>query len=152
MNLKHGIIDWDNRLKLGIQVIDNQHEKLIELTNYLHYACLAGTKTANNIFIEAAHQAVKYVRYHFTTEEKLMILTGYPKYAFHKKEHDNFTKEVLTLAQKFNTNSHLIPNRFVHFLKDWVLSHIALCDKETVEYILTTNYQEKLDQLFSRAK
>ena len=148
MKVKHAFIEWEDRFKLGINLIDRQHEKLVELTNNLHMACLQGTKSANNNFIETVHEVVNYVRYHFSTEEKLMLIVNYPKYPFHKKEHEAFIREILVQTQLFTNNSHLVPNRFVYFLKEWILSHIAVCDKVTVDYIISTKLHEKLEQLF----
>ena len=148
MKVRDVFIEWDDRFRLGIPLIDKQHEKLIQLTNDLHVACLGSTETANGHFIDTIHEMVNYVHYHFSTEEKLMLLAGFPKYSTHKKEHTDFIKEVLIQAQTFTNNSHLVPNRFVHFLKEWILSHIAVCDKATVEFIHNTKCHEKLEQLY----
>jgi len=148
---KRNIIDWDTRFKLNISLIDRQHHKLVQLTNSLHNACLESPETANRSFIETVREAVNYVRFHFSTEEKLMRLIDFPGYTAHKKEHENFIKEVLTHTEKFNQTKFLVPNRFVLFLKEWILSHIAVCDKEMADSIIKTKYHEKLEQLFSES-
>ena len=143
-------IEWDDRLKFGILPVDKQHEQLVLLTNNLHLACLRGTETAYDNFITAIHKTVEYVRYHFTTEEKLMLLVEYPGYYDHKLEHESFIKEVLVQTRKFEINKHLVPNRFVYFLKEWILSHIAVSDKAMAEFIIQTKHYEKLLELFPR--
>ena len=146
---KQNIIDWDTRFKLSISVIDKQHHRLVQLTNRLHKACLESPETANQSFIETVREAAKYVRFHFSTEENLMLLVDFPGYAAHKKEHENFIREVITHHDKFNQAKYLVPNRFVLFLKEWILSHIAVCDKEMADFIIKTKYHKKLEQLFS---
>jgi hemerythrin len=88
------------------------------------------------------------VRFHFASEEKLMILVEFPGYPEHKKEHTEFIKEVLSQTEKFNQSKHLVPNRFVYFLKEWILSHVAVCDKVMAEFFLKTKYYKKLELLF----
>ena len=135
MIAKQVVIEWNDRLKLGIPLVDRQHERLVDLTNILHIACLRSAETANHFFIKAAHDAVDYANYHFTTEEKMMIFLEYPGFQNHKKEHENFVKEVLNQEKKF-TSDRFVPNRFVYFLKEWILSHIAVSDKALAVYIL----------------
>ena len=148
MNENQACVEWDTRFMLGIPLIDRQHEKLVQLTNSLYMACLHSKEKANRGFIAAVHEAVDYVCYHFTTEEKIMLLTEFPEYLNHKKEHESFVREILNRTQKFTDKNHLIPNRFVYFLKDWILSHIAVCDKVLAEHILGLKHHEKLMQLF----
>ena len=144
----HDFIVWEDRLKLGIPLIDRQHEKLVKLTNNLYLACLQDTKTANSNFIKTVHEVVGYVRYHFSTEEKLMLLVDFPDFSFHKNEHTDFIKQVLVQTKLFTNNSHLVPNHYVHFLKEWILSHIAVHDKAAADFILNTENHEKLELLF----
>ena len=152
MKNKDALIQWSDRLILGIPLVDKQHERLVQLANDLHAACLEGRESANSYFIEAAREAVKYVGYHFTTEEKMMLLLEYPDYASHKKEHEQFTKEVLIQTQKFDEQKSLAANRFVHFLKDWILSHVSICDRTMAEYILNLRDTNKLQELFPAFK
>ena len=145
--IKHPFIEWNSRLMLGIPLIDSQHQKLIQLTKNLHIACLQNPEIANSYFIEVAHQAIDYVYHHFSTEEKIMLLLKYPEYSEHKKEHQNFVREILIENQKFSVQKHLVPNRYVQYLKNWILSHIAVSDKTLAEYIQCLKYQKKLQRL-----
>ena len=146
----HDFVEWNTRLTFGIRLIDDQHEKLVNLTNNLHLACLESQETANRYFIEVAREAVKYVHYHFSTEEQVMLFLRYPHYLTHKKEHEIFVKEILRQTQMFSDQKNLVPNRYVQFLKDWVLSHIAVCDKSLAEYILNEQNNDKLELLLCK--
>ena len=151
MKVKHTLVEWEDRFVIGIPIVDKQHQRLVELTNDLYLACLQNTETANRRFMEALHEAVEYVRYHFSTEEKMMLLLEFPDYVTHKKEHESFILEILAQTKKFTIKNHLVPNRFVHYLKEWILSHIALCDKAMADFFLHTKYHEKLVHLFPRS-
>ncbi|MCL2007062.1 MAG: bacteriohemerythrin [Treponema sp.] len=150
MTRTHVFIEWNARLTHGVQLIDDQHEKLVHLTNTLHLACLQDKETAMRCFVEVAREAVNYVHYHFTTEEHMMRFLMYPNYYAHRKEHELFIKEILRQTQRFAEHKSLVPNRFVQFLKDWILSHIAVCDKSLAEHILHLEDTERLQLLFTR--
>ena len=136
---------------LNVPIIDAQHEKLVQLTNDLYLACLQNSETASIYFIEVVHKVVDYVRYHFTVEEKMMLLFEYPDYSSHKKEHENFVREILIETQKFSSKKHLVPNRYVQYLRDWILSHIAVCDKALADYILSVKDNHKIQRLFPKS-
>ena len=148
MSIKHSFVEWNARFKIGIPLIDDQHKKLIDLTKDLYSACLLDTETANKQFIQAARETVDYVRFHLTIEEKMMLLLEYEGYPAHREEHRKFIKEVLDQSQKFNTKSRNIPHKFVYFLRDWILSHIAVCDKEMAAFFLQSDHYKKLEVMF----
>jgi hemerythrin len=140
MNEKQ-IVEWDESYSLGIPIIDQQHKKLIAMTNTLYRGCLSGDDTARAYFMRTIHDAVDYVQYHFTTEEKLLRRIGYPEFAAHKKEHEDFVRKIIEDVQAFSSGKRFVPNNFVRFLRDWVLTHIALSDKLYARYLLSLKKQ-----------
>jgi hemerythrin len=130
-------IEWEERYSTGIPVIDDQHKELIALTNDLYESCLGGEQAAGVEFKKALHAAVDYVRTHFTFEERLLEQKHYPYLDWHKAQHANFIKQILEDAKRFDRGEAFVPNNFVRFLRDWILSHIALADKSYANYILT---------------
>ena len=129
-------IPWEDRFAVGIPLIDEQHKKLLSLANKLHDNCRQGKEFVPEGFRAAAAAAVAYVSEHFSTEEKIMERVNYPGMAEHKREHQEFVKKVLTEVKNFEDGKAFVPNRFVMFLKDWTLSHIALMDKKLAIYVL----------------
>ena len=129
------IVLWQSSYSVGIKVIDEQHMELIRLTNKLFASCMAGNEQSRSSFLSVIHEVVDYVGYHFGSEEKMMERVNYPDYANHKLEHTNFVREVLVKVEEFNTGKMLAPLSFVYYLKDWVLHHVAVCDKKLGEYL-----------------
>jgi hemerythrin len=137
-------VEWDDRYSVGIQLIDDQHKELIRLTNELYKGCLAGDAAARSYFMTAVKGTVDYVKYHFAAEEKLLENAKYPDIAEHKKQHELFVKQILDDVQSFQGGKKFVPNVFVRFLRDWILSHIAVMDKCYSVYILNLKKQGAL--------
>ncbi|MDR2743534.1 MAG: bacteriohemerythrin [Treponema sp.] len=129
------LIEWDARYSMNIQFIDDQHKELINLTNALYKGCLVGDETARTYFMETIRGTVDYVKYHFSAEEKMLENVKYPDFANHKKEHESFVKKILEDVEKFQEGKKFVPNQFVRYLKDWILTHIAIQDKKYSDFI-----------------
>jgi len=126
---KSEIVVWDEKYATGIELIDGQHHQLVELTNQLYIACLAKEEVLQVVFRDAMSRLVKYVRFHFDAESKLLHAINYPDYRNHKKMHDDLVKNILDTAQEYNEGKKFVPNNLVRTLKDWIFGHIAVYDK-----------------------
>jgi len=129
------IVIWEDKYATGIELIDNQHRRLVELTNQLYLACLAGDEALSTVFKDAMSRMVEYVRFHFSAELKLLNAIDYPDYHNHKKMHDNLVQDILDAAKDYSEGKRFVPNNFVHTLKDWVFGHIAVYDKIYAAYV-----------------
>jgi len=129
------IVVWEDKYATGIELIDNQHRRLVELTNQLYLACLAGEEALQTVFKDAMHRMVEYVRFHFSAELKLLQAIDYPDYHNHKNMHDNLIEDILDAAKDYEVGRKFVPNNFVRTLKDWVFGHIAVYDKIYAAYV-----------------
>ncbi|MDR0388580.1 MAG: bacteriohemerythrin [Spirochaetaceae bacterium] len=132
----NGIIRWDKRFSVGIPVIDEQHKNLVNLTNELFLSCIKDTDSANDNFKKIVHKLVLYTKNHFSIEERIMETLNFPDIATHKKEHEAFIKQILQGVEDFSRSSRFVPNKFVRYLRDWILAHIAMTDKRYADYIV----------------
>ena len=130
------IIAWTEALAIVIELIDNQHKQLVSLTNELFRACLRGGDTLDNVFKETMSRMVEYVRFHFSAEQAMLQRVHYPKFTEHKAEHDNLVKTVLEATKNYGDGKKFVPNNFVRFLKDWIVSHIGYNDRMYAAYIM----------------
>jgi hemerythrin len=129
------IVYWENKFATGIELIDAQHKKLVDLTNGLYQACHAGSKSVDAVFKEDMSRMVEYVRYHFTAEQELLKRINYPGYLDHKRQHDTLVKQILEAAKEYNEGKKFVPQNFVKTLKDWIFSHIAISDQVYAVYV-----------------
>jgi hemerythrin len=139
------LVEWDNRYSIGIPFIDDQHKELVRLTNELYQGCLKGDEAAKAFFAKTVKGTVDYVKYHFSAEEKLLENVKYPELPNHKKFHEAFVKQLLDNVRSFQEGKKFVPNVFVRFLRDWILSHIAVEDKKYAAYIFNLKKQGALN-------
>ena len=140
-------MDLDKHVLLGIPLIDNQHANLIKIYHNLRYACLKGLKNTDQYFIDTTHAANDHLQCHFQTEERLMRLCNFPGLENHKKEHNDFIWEILSRSKQLQDEQHLVPEKFVHFLNEWINNHIGISDKAFVDYFLTTKQYDSMKMI-----
>jgi len=128
------IVTWSDRLSCGIKLIDDQHKGLVDLVNDMFNHATGNSIKEHDYFNIVIQEVVKYVKVHFATEEKIMIATKFSGYAEHKKAHDSFVIAVVENINDYKAGKRLTLSAFTKFLKDWVLSHIAMMDKQYFEY------------------
>ena len=128
------MVTWNDFYLTGIEMIDDQHKHLVELTNQLFQACLLGGNTLDLVFRDTMSRLVEYVRMHFSTEVAMLQRINYPELAAHKFEHDSFIQRVLQATRNYR-DEKFVPNKFVRFLRDWVHSHIAHSDRLYASFI-----------------
>jgi hemerythrin len=129
------MVVWDEKYATGIELIDSQHKELFSLTNELFRACMSDNETLKGVFTETMGRMVDYVRFHFGAEQVLLQRLKYPDYDGHKKQHDNLIRDILDAVNAYNKGEKFVANQFVRTMRDWILSHIALTDKQYVAFI-----------------
>ena len=130
-------VAWSNSYSMGIKVIDDQHKGLLEFVNGLFNHPDENEEAERAYFKEVIHQAVQYIKTHFATEEKYMITTKFPGYSAHKKTHDEFVLKILQTVEDFESGKKLVLKKLAYFLKDWILSHVAIEDMQYAQYFKT---------------
>ena len=148
------IVSWHSSYSVGVKLIDEQHMKLIKLTNKLFNSCMAGQERTrvDSVFLGVIHEVVDYVDYHFNTEERVMERVNYPEYKMHKQEHMTFVRNVLAKVEEFNLGKTNTSLSFVYYLRDWVLHHIAVNDKKLGTYLVEMKRKGDLQQIILKTK
>ena len=127
MDSKFEVFPWNYNFECGIEEIDEQHKKLVELLNNL-----ANTLTQEeDIEIEEAfNQLAKYAQYHFKSEEAIWekYFINSDLFISHKKSHSSFLPKVIEIREKNNNFQDTI-EEIVIFLIRWLAFHIIDEDK-----------------------
>lgn len=122
------IMEWNDKLSVGVTQFDNEHKQLVSMVNELYDAMQAGRgkETLGKILTGLIH----YTKTHFANEERLLKQHSFAEFTAHKAEHDALAKQVLEVEQKFKTGgSAALSMEVLNFLKNWLLKHIMGTDK-----------------------
>lgn len=130
------LIEWTAQLSVGIDSIDEQHKKLINMINALNDAML--TNSSNELLGKIFTGLAAYTQKHFTYEEDMFAEYGYSNSKEHKRQHDELITQVLELKERFIENPQgTISADLMLFLKRWLTNHIMRTDKEYTEFLLS---------------
>ena len=132
------LFDFNAEFKLGIDGMDNQHIKLIDMLNEVHE--LLADRRENEARVYFADSLSAYVNEHFSSEEKFLQSMGYTDFEQHKKIHDSFKRSFQELAPSIRTGSD--DESFRKALSDtyhWIINHIGKVDRKYASFYLSKN-------------
>jgi len=129
------LVVWEDRYATGVQQVDEQHQRLVILTNELYEACLTGNEEKEAVFKTAMSRMVDYVREHFAAELVILERIKYPRFHEHKQQHATLVQDILEAVKEHDEGKPFVPNNFVRTLKDWVFGHIAIYDRLYADYV-----------------
>ena len=135
MKDNNDLVKWTDKLSCGIKLIDEQHKSLVDLVNEMFNHVTGNYVQEKDYFNRVIQKVVRYIKTHFASEEQIMLAVKFSGYTEHKEEHDNFVLAVVENICDYNAGRRFTLSSFTRFLKDWILSHIALVDKQYVEYL-----------------
>ncbi len=121
-------IVWDEKYSVNIEVIDEQHKKIIEVLGNLFEEM--GKKKSREVLKAILDQMIWYAGEHFATEEIFMKQYGFPGYEEHKKEHEAFKGKVTIFQKDFAAGKESLSANMVRFLTEWLDHHIVEIDKQ----------------------
>lgn len=124
-------IMWNNRFNLGVDVIDQAHQRLFSIVSRLvdlnkdtekqQHACKEGIKYFKS-----------YTLKHFAEEERYMQSINYPGYEMHKKLHDNLKNNTLPALEdeleEFDYSVESVQH-FIGICVGWLNGHIMIEDR-----------------------
>lgn len=123
----------DQTLSIGIEEIDGDHSKLINLFNILKHSIAEG---ADTVYLEAVlEELINCTIWHFSHEERLMLKYGYREYEEHRAEHQDLIDSVKQLQRKYTQNGKLDEKEDLEFLKRWLTEHILVADNRLGAYL-----------------
>ena len=128
-------IVWSEKLSIGIQSIDVQHRKIVDMINDLQEAMTKGK--SKEVLGKIFDDLVSYTAVHFGYEEKLFLTHGYSDSAAHKKEHEDLVNKALDLQKKYKGGNLMISLETLDFLGDWLKKHIQGTDRKYSAYMIT---------------
>ncbi|MDC0336340.1 bacteriohemerythrin [Pseudodesulfovibrio sp.] len=128
------ILEWKDEYSVGVEKIDNEHKRLVEMINTAHQSVdtLADVKAVKALRAEMK----RYATTHFATEEMLMKEHDYPDADRHVAEHKRFLEQVKAADVNFAAD-RIVPGtiKILSFLADWLVKHILQTDMQLGTYL-----------------
>jgi hemerythrin-like metal-binding protein len=119
-------IFWTDKLSVGVAMLDEQHKRLIEMTNQLIEAPKITTKSET--ISKILGDMLNYAQVHFKSEENLFRRYGYPKLDQHITEHQAFKKQTMRFFQEITVDVSTVPDTMLKYLCEWIVEHILTSD------------------------
>jgi hemerythrin len=123
------LLAWTDKLSVGVNVLDEDHKRLVAMVNQLYDAMQAGHgKDSLSPILDGL---IQYTKMHFAREEKFFAQTSYPAAVAHKQEHDKLTHQVQDIQGKYASGATTaLSLEVMQFLKNWLVQHIQGSDQK----------------------
>jgi hemerythrin-like metal-binding protein len=128
------LINWNDLLSIGIEIIDQQHKRWVHLANQLYRNFKLGKE--ENDFIKALKEFIDYADYHFGFEEKYMIDFKYKKTESHKSIHKEFIDKLRKFYDTYEGSKPIEIYALLTYIKTWNKNHILFDDIDYVELFI----------------
>jgi hemerythrin len=130
---------WDDSVKTGHEMIDEQHKQLFAAVNGLLRACRENK--GNDELTRSLNFLSDYTIKHFFDEEQVQLKCKYPDYPAHKQLHENFKATVRDLKVQLIMKgpSEALINDVRAKIGDWLVTHIKGNDIKLGAYIQRQN-------------
>ncbi|GAB4132523.1 MAG: hypothetical protein Fur0015_06030 [Ignavibacteriales bacterium] len=138
-------IVWSDFFSTGVNYIDRQHKRLIDIANEFHSSVKNNANKSTMFSI--LNNLVSYAEEHFTDEEAVMQKAGVPEehFNYHKELHEKLTLSVFELNAELEKGETKTLNEIENFLNEWLIKHILEEDKKLVPYSAKIrNYNPKM--------
>ncbi len=131
---------WTEQLSIGIDVIDQQHRRIVEYINQLDDARNGGRRRDEIGWL--INDLVDYTVSHFGFEESLQEEAKYPFARSHKKVHELFAQRVSEYQARFERGED-VTRPLNSLLVTWLFNHIKRDDADYVESVKAYLQQRK---------
>lgn len=126
-------MEWQVEYSVGILEIDNQHKLLLGSFSVVEETIELDQDRSNTHL--AIVELIQLTRVHFSFEEALMRMFGYPESEAHKKDHQHFMVKLDSVERHaLNKSSE---DEIVQLLQDGLIAHMLGDDTGFAKYILS---------------
>ncbi len=124
---------WDAELSVGIDVIDEHHRYLFDLTNEL-FDVVSNKRGAREVarILKALEQ---YTQVHFRAEERMMEHHGYSALDRQLHQHHRFEARLKDFYAEMHDNPVTVQFDALLYLRDWLVQHIRHEDANLRELV-----------------
>lgn len=135
---------WNNKLILGVDIMDDEHKILVSKINKLVESLEEQYINKNKVeLLKYFKDLADYTKEHFDHEEKFMNAIGYAQYPSHKKIHEKLLEQVASYGKQIEKET-LDDQKLISFLRNWLISHIMGVDMQYADYYSHTAVSSRM--------
>lgn len=125
-------IEWDDRLTVGVEEVDNQHKEMIRIANVLFTSINNGED--KQYIRDIVDELRMYTEYHFESEQNHMRRSKYPRLDEHIELHDELVAKTKAIKLAIFRND-MDAASVKTYVKDWVMEHIIYHDLDFAKFL-----------------
>ena len=124
---------WDEILSVGVDEIDEDHRKLVNLFNILNHAVV--DEESPDYLAAILAELINCTARHFSHEERLMLKHRYQGFEEHRAEHEELIQSARALQQGILRANQPMVDEHIEFLERWLTEHILTADLRLGSYL-----------------
>jgi hemerythrin len=128
------LFNFEVEFKLGIETIDQEHLKLVNMLNAVNRLISEGKK--NEAIEYFSLTLAQYVTVHFANEEKFMASFHFPQLEDHAKIHKLFKKSFLESLPKLASYDEASFRAALTDAFTWIINHIGRTDRKYAQFYM----------------
>jgi hemerythrin-like metal-binding protein len=118
---------WNQTYSVGVNQLDEDHQKLLEMINRLHQAMSTGQ--SKSMIAPLITDLKSYTMTHFKNEEGYLEEIAHPTLLEQKKQHAVFISKIREFESDLENGQITLAMKIMPFLNEWLLKHIMDKDK-----------------------
>ena len=126
-------IAWSRVLSVGVDEIDEDHRKLVNIFNILNHSVMA--KESPDYLAAVLEELINCTIWHFSHEERLMLKHRYAEAKDHKAEHRDLINSAQALQRDILQGNEAVGDAQIEFLERWLTEHILTADMRLGSYL-----------------
>ena len=126
-------IVWGHVLSVGVDEIDDDHRKLVNIFNILNHAVTDGE--SSEYLAAVLEELVNCTVWHFSHEERLMLKYGYQGIEEHKATHRELIESAKEMQQNLLQAKKSMSDEDIEVLERWLTGHILTDDMRLGAYL-----------------
>lgn len=126
-------IVWGDVLSVGVDEIDEDHRKLVNIFNILNQSVTEGASP--EYMTAVLEELINCTVWHFSHEERLMLKYGYEGMEEHKAEHQELIESAKEIQLNILQGYKAIAEKDIEVLERWLTGHILSTDMKFGSYL-----------------
>ena len=121
-------VSWDGTLSVDIDVIDEHHRYLFDLTNDLIE--VVAKKLGAREIARVLKALGQYAQVHFYAEERMMEHYNFEGLDRQKRQHQQFHDKLQLFCEELHYNPMIVQFEVMPYLREWLVEHIQYEDAQ----------------------